>query len=243
MTTPHRKERDASSGADPPCIWMKAGLVAYKLCDRDLDCDGCPFDAAMSGATPRRTVAQRRRPAGELRDDRRYHPAHTWVQVRRGGRLRCGIDAFAAQLLIGLEGVILPAVGSQLWQDRTGAWIAIGGTDLVALRTPVSGKVLRQNERLRAWPALAAAAPYDDGWLLEVAPGADSQEDRGLLSADEMAQHTDLRRRALREKLTRLAPPQAQLGPTLPDGGEPAADLRALLGRRRYLELVRSLLG
>jgi hypothetical protein len=30
-----------------PCVWMAAGLVAYKLCDRDLDCDGCPFDRAF----------------------------------------------------------------------------------------------------------------------------------------------------------------------------------------------------
>lgn len=35
-----------------PCIWMSAGLVAYKLCDRGFECDGCPFDRAMRGALP-----------------------------------------------------------------------------------------------------------------------------------------------------------------------------------------------
>lgn len=237
MTAPHRKEKGASSGSNLPCIWMKAGLVAYKLCDRDFDCEGCPFDAAMSGAMPRHAPG-RRPPAGAFRADRRYHPAHTWVQARRGGRLRCGIDAFAARLLTGLDGVILPATGSRLWQDRTGTWIATRN-DLVALRSPVSGVVVRRNESLRSWPALATAAPYDDGWLLEVAPEGD--DERPLLSADEMEARTVAQRERLREEVVRYVH-RPEVGPTLPDGGEPSADLRALLGRRRFLKLVRSFL-
>ncbi len=35
-----------------PCIWMEAGIVDYKLCDRKFDCENCPFDAIMkSGGT------------------------------------------------------------------------------------------------------------------------------------------------------------------------------------------------
>lgn len=37
-----------------PCVWMSAGLVAYKLCDRGFECEGCPFDRAMRGALPPR---------------------------------------------------------------------------------------------------------------------------------------------------------------------------------------------
>jgi hypothetical protein len=40
-----------------PCVWMSAGLVAYKLCDRGFECDGCPFDQAMRGSPPRRAPA------------------------------------------------------------------------------------------------------------------------------------------------------------------------------------------
>ena len=37
-----------------PCIWMEAGIVDYKLCDRKFDCENCPFDAIMKsgGANP-----------------------------------------------------------------------------------------------------------------------------------------------------------------------------------------------
>ena len=33
-----------------PCIWMSAGLLRYRLCDREYDCEHCPLDAALRGA-------------------------------------------------------------------------------------------------------------------------------------------------------------------------------------------------
>ncbi len=35
---------------DNECIWMKAGVVNFRLCDRAYDCLNCPFDKAMSSA-------------------------------------------------------------------------------------------------------------------------------------------------------------------------------------------------
>jgi hypothetical protein len=42
---------DARRPARSPeqCVWMQAGVVGYKLCDREFDCDLCPFDAALRG--------------------------------------------------------------------------------------------------------------------------------------------------------------------------------------------------
>ncbi len=40
-----------SAGVEP-CVWMSAGLVAWKLCDRGFECESCPFDQAMRGALP-----------------------------------------------------------------------------------------------------------------------------------------------------------------------------------------------
>ena len=79
-----------------PCIWMSAGLVAYKLCDRDYECEGCPFDEALGAAPSRREVALRaepRRAAWEFPPDRRYAATHAWAQESDGRRLRCGRGA------------------------------------------------------------------------------------------------------------------------------------------------------
>lgn len=32
------------------CVWMKAKVVNFKLCDRDYDCTDCFFDKAMKAA-------------------------------------------------------------------------------------------------------------------------------------------------------------------------------------------------
>lgn len=32
---------------DVKCLWMKCGLVEYKLCDKDFNCEECSFDSAV----------------------------------------------------------------------------------------------------------------------------------------------------------------------------------------------------
>lgn len=29
------------------CLWMDLGVVSYKLCDLEYDCEACPFDRAI----------------------------------------------------------------------------------------------------------------------------------------------------------------------------------------------------
>ena len=46
------------------CIWMKAGIVNFRLCDNAYDCNNCPFDKGM-----RRTLS-----AGDLAGTKRKNP-------------------------------------------------------------------------------------------------------------------------------------------------------------------------
>jgi hypothetical protein len=34
------------------CVWMLAGVVDYKLCDRQYDCEHCPLDSALRERAP-----------------------------------------------------------------------------------------------------------------------------------------------------------------------------------------------
>lgn len=43
-----RKQVTVLASQHDECIWMKAGVVNYKLCDNAFDCLNCPFDKAMS---------------------------------------------------------------------------------------------------------------------------------------------------------------------------------------------------
>ena len=46
------------------CVWMDAGVLAYKLCDRGFDCSHCPLDAALRGlsGTPTQPDDERSEP-------------------------------------------------------------------------------------------------------------------------------------------------------------------------------------
>ena len=39
-------DRDAAE-SPARCVWMLAGVVSYRLCNRAFDCDHCPLDRAL----------------------------------------------------------------------------------------------------------------------------------------------------------------------------------------------------
>lgn len=231
------------------CVWMGAGLVAYKLCDRGLDCDRCPFDAALRGLPLPIARAAEERPAparpAELSfpEDRRYHRGHTWARPLASGAVRVGLDAVAARLLGGATSIVLPPPGSPVTSGRAGCWL-VDDAGPLALRMPVTGLVGRVNDDLRASPSLAVRDPYGNGWLLEIEGAA------ALEGLDELAPAASFAPPA-REALTRLEaearesldPGRAAVGATACDGGERIVDLRDALGAKRWRQLVRRVLA
>ena len=44
------KDVPAPDEGEKECVWMRARVVNFKLCDRDYDCSECHFDKAMKSA-------------------------------------------------------------------------------------------------------------------------------------------------------------------------------------------------
>lgn len=82
-----------SGAIEQQCVWMQAGVVGYKLCDREFDCDRCPFDAALHGEAARdrrgREIERLYRKAEEIlnRDLKGGPQAHVGPTMRDGGAL------------------------------------------------------------------------------------------------------------------------------------------------------------
>jgi glycine cleavage system H protein len=225
-----------------PCVWMTAGVVAYKMCDRDFDCDHCPLDAGLCGRDYRLAAEADEARDGEERfefpSNQFYLAEHTWARPVDRGRVRCGADAFAARLLSRANSIVLPAEGSVLHQGRVGIWISEDDR-LVPLLVPVSGQVARCNRRAQASPGLVGSSPYDEGWLIEMnCPDWDSERER-LLDAGGIRQLVQRQMTAFRKRVARYTDaPDPALGPTMADGGQPLSDVRRILGPERYRRLI-----
>ena len=47
------------------CIWMDAGVVQFKLCDKDFDCRSCRFDRAMTESATQQVEQRQAGPAAQ----------------------------------------------------------------------------------------------------------------------------------------------------------------------------------
>lgn len=112
----------------------------------------------------------------------KYSKEHEWVRVE-GNIAYVGISDFAQSELGDIVFVELPEVGDEVQADES-----FGSVESVKtvsdLYAPVSGKVVKVNERLADEPELVNSSPYEDAWMIAVEI-SDEGELQKLLSAEE----------------------------------------------------------
>ncbi|HSQ59278.1 MAG TPA: glycine cleavage system protein H [Acidobacteriota bacterium] len=229
-----------------PCVWMVAGVLTYRLCDRAYDCEHCPLDAAIHGGAQVQspasgvTKAPEAPPAWDVREGLDYHPVYGWVAPAGEGSVRWGIDGPTARLLDRVTSVVLPADGTTILEGKVACWVMDDG-ELVPLRSPVTGTVARTNHALRRDASLLTQAPYDAGWLMEVEGGSAAPRS-GFVSATERREGAARQMSRLQRAAMGYLHMGQEVGPTAQDGGVRLPDLRRMLGRSRYHRLVFSFL-
>jgi len=224
------------------CCWMQGGVVDYKLCDRDYDCEHCPFDEALHGrvTTPvsgspafgaagpierewtgrvRRSSKEAKRVHGcEVAGALFYHPAHTWARVEDGGCVRTGLDDFAQRILGRPYLITLPEPGATL-RFGEGCWHFTHQAGVSVLVAPVSGRVKEINPALAQQPALLNCDPYGEGWVLLIEPTDLKGSLKRLLYGLKVTQWYEREFEKLYEKVSELSNRSGLAGPTMNDGG------------------------
>jgi glycine cleavage system H protein len=229
-----------------PCVWMSAGLVAYRLCDREFDCDGCPLDLALRGVSPTsqsdHRTSVRGRHATEFPEDRLYSTGHLWVQECPGigKNFRVGLDGFASDLVGSCLAVRCGRIPRRLSRDRLVFELEIPeGT--VPMGAPFDCEVVRWNRVLSENPQQVNTDPYGEGWIAQIVP-TDSGASDGFLSAEDARKQARMDLRGFRRRAALyLLTDTAEVGACLPDGGVVLTDMRQMLGGDRYLQLLREL--
>jgi len=238
------------------CVWMKTGLVSYKLCDKNYHCETCPFDRAMrNGGSDAPFESGMPEDEGSLFDDSPsdaqggsflFHPDHCWVKVETHDRVKTGLDALITLLFANVQLVVLPTAGSFVEAGECFAHIILEEY-VVPVISPLSGVIVETNQRLRDTPGLLASDPKGEGWLVAIRPDNLENDMKGLIFGRKaitwkQREESDISSRAY----SFMKSSSSRIGPTMQDGGLPVTNLRDMLDSvspRQRLQILDSILS
>jgi len=229
------------------CVWMRAGVIAYRLCDQGFDCDHCILDAALHGRGSQAAWAPGDwGPPGYrlFPHDRQFSHGHAWAQAVSSESVRVGVDALAAWLVSKVVSVSLPEVGARVKAGETIATLGVPGGEVV-ISSPVEGRVKARNDLVLGCPELVTAVPYGAGWLvdIEISTAEQRKQRPRLLCGPDAEQLSRGQLHRFHRRMDDLIATRApQIGRTAADGGEPVTDPQTMLGSAVYLKLVQEFL-
>lgn len=252
-------------GEPPHCFWMLAGVVDYKLCDRQYDCEHCPLDRAL-----REGAAFSARPASEPTEPtpdqlhaegkshpaefvkvrgyewcgpRFYHPNHLWAGIEAEGQVRIGLDDFGQKLVGRIYFVHLPEPGARV-SGEAASWRIVHQAGETALATPMTGTVLQRNEKLRQLPSMINYDPYGQGWVMVIEPARLAESLKALYYGQAARQwyerETERLHQELLELVKRLRP---DVGATLQDGGTLGEDVLRTIDADQLQQVIAQFLS
>ncbi|RJS83917.1 glycine cleavage system protein GcvH [Candidatus Bathyarchaeota archaeon] len=131
----------------------------------------------------------------EVRMDLLYTEEHEWVKVE-DGNARVGVTDYAQKSLHEIVYVELPKEGMEVKQMKPmGTVESIKAVSEVY--SPISGRVIKINGRLRESPELVNESPYDEGWIALIEPSNLNEELKRLLTPK---QYANLLRKIIEKK-------------------------------------------
>ncbi len=107
---------------------------------------------------------------------------HVWARPVDGGLLRVGMTAVAGKMSGGkLAAVTIKnkAIGQEVAQGKSVATVE-SSKFVGPVPAPVSGVLIRGNDKLVDNPNLAVSDPYGEGWIAEIKP-SNWEAERGIL--------------------------------------------------------------
>ena len=161
-----------------------------------------------------------------------YHPGHTWARDEGDGRIRVGIDEFAACLIAGARKVETSPRGRWVRQGAKG-WSIATPQGCATMLSPVDGEIVAVNEKVISDPELLSKDPYGEGWLIELRAPDFAVNLRNLMTGN-------FARRWMEESVESLAmafsPAMAR---SMADGGRLAPGLARELPAEKWSALTR----
>ena len=252
------------------CIWMTAGVISFKLCPLNYDCECCDFDKVMrsqvklekANSRVKRHKSQAVESAkkfplssddskelllfftfipGEVEERLYLYPTHLWVRQIEGYKWRVGIDKLLAYVLPPPVKVELYDLNKKVIQNQVfGQILTQAGP--VSLIAPLSGHLIQTNPKLVQSPELVQQDPYDEGWLVMVEWSQNRPELKESCSGLEGEKFLEEEAQHLKFLLKHRGMEINHIGDTLPDGGMNIKYLHQVLPIQVCLRLANELM-
>jgi glycine cleavage system H protein len=265
-----KKQNILSADAKNRCIWMMAGVISFKLCPLNYDCEHCDFDEAMrsqvrsAGARSkvRKNKTQALAPSekfegsrseskkpflfftfsvGQVEEELYLHQSHLWIRQAGDQRWRLGIDKLLAYVLPPPTKVELCDLDKNVIQNRGFGKIHTQvGT--VFLTVPLSGRLVQTNSGLAQCPELVQQDPYGEGWLAMMDWFEDHSELEEFYPGLAGKRFLEEEAQHLKFLLKHRGIEVNNLGETLPDGGVNIKYLHQVLPSQVCLRLAGELI-
>lgn len=192
------------------CVWMTAGLLSYKLCKYDFQCEKCPLDwelRNLSSAPSSNSASPRDAKDRETEEAPMPPPPEREIQEEEGAkedflRLRIKEDFFyhpghtwikverADEVRIGIDHFVAGLTGKVIAvilplsgkQGNQGENLCsiVQEEGFLHIGFPVSGSILSVNQRLKDQPILIRRDPQGDGFLLTLKPNNLQRDQKNL---------------------------------------------------------------
>ena len=104
--------------------------------------------------------------SNEIRDDLKYTSSHEWIKIN-DSIATIGITDHAQSELTDIVFAELPEIGKQIKKGDE-LCVVESVKSVSEIYSPLSGKIIKINEKLEDAPEIINGQPYDDGWLVEI---------------------------------------------------------------------------
>ncbi len=116
----------------------------------------------------------------------KYSKDHEWVKIEGNDSALIGITEFATDSLGDVVFIELPDIGTKITQfEKIGEIESVKAVSDIF--TPISGKIIEQNNELINNPELINNSPFEDGWMFKV-ENINTDELDNLMNSDEYDQ-------------------------------------------------------
>ncbi|MFC1725114.1 hypothetical protein ACFL4T_05770 [candidate division KSB1 bacterium] len=246
---------------------MHAGVVQYKLCNKNFYCDNCEFHKVMKGLTPKKSksetvisdIFQSEREflkqhsieyyrvinqflyklisGYKIHLDRYYYPNQLWVKPEKKDMYQIGVDMLSARILDPIDEIILPEKGCEYAKGDAILKIIRKGKN-ITLKSYMDGMISKINPLMGKMNLKRLF--LKDVYLFKMKIKNPQQKLFPIIGKLDNLKWCTIKIELLNNSIREAFKFDKGngLGVTLADGGDLIADLEKILGKKLYKNLI-----